>query len=266
MESISWKVMVLTCDDIGVEVANRIQTLPGVGSVVLVVSPYRSPKRTLLRRLRHAYRALGPVGFLIHVGRKLLPSPSIERADGASPTETLSQAIRRIDVEDFHSPTSLATMRDLQSDLGVVAGTYILRRSVFDLPKHGCINLHSGKAPRYRGAAPVFWELYNGESEVGITIHRVTDTLDGGAILRQELYPIDPAPAPDPLLYIEQIRTQVLRPAGVRLLTDAVRDLINGTASEIIQDSSEAHTYRTPDFRAVKELRKRVQRRRRGAR
>jgi len=52
----------------------------------------------------------------------------------------------------------------------------------------------SARVPR--GGAP-FWELYNGEREVGITIHRVATALDAGDILLQETFPLDPAPAED---------------------------------------------------------------------
>jgi methionyl-tRNA formyltransferase len=150
----------------------------------------------------------------------------------------------------------------LKADLGVVAGTYILRESVFALPRLGSINLHSGKAPEYRGAAPAFWELYNGEREVGITIHRVTAALDAGHILRQETFPLDPAPVEDPMAYLERYRREVLRPQGVRLVAETVAALADGTVVERPQDPARARTYRTPDLAAARELRRRVARRR----
>src|SRR5256885_4773918 len=65
-------------------------------------------------------------------------------------------------------------------------------------------------------SAPGFWELYNGDSAVAITIHRVTTRLDAGHILRQETFPLDPAPAGDPIAYLERYRRQILRPQRVR--------------------------------------------------
>ena len=145
----------------------------------------------------------------------------------------------------------------------MVAGTYVLQESVFSIPRLGSINLHSGKAPEYRGAAPGFWELYNGEREVGITIHRVAAALDAGDILVQETFPLDPAPAGDPLDYLERFRAEVLRPNGVRLLVQAVTELARGTARPRAQDPARARTYRSPDHRAVRQLRRRVRTRRR---
>ena len=46
-----------------------------------------------------------------------------------------------------------------------------------------CINIHPSKLPRYRGADPIFWQLRSGETETGVTIHEVTDSIDAGAIL-----------------------------------------------------------------------------------
>ena len=46
-----------------------------------------------------------------------------------------------------------------------------------------CINIHPSKLPRYRGADPVFWQLRSGETETGVTLHEVTNSIDAGAIL-----------------------------------------------------------------------------------
>jgi methionyl-tRNA formyltransferase len=148
----------------------------------------------------------------------------------------------------------------------VVAGTYILRDGVFDIPRYGSINLHSGKTPEYRGAAPAFWELYNGESAVGITIHRVATALDAGDVLRQELFPLDRAPDGDPMDYIDRFRREVLRPNGIRMLAEVVREIAVGSARPIAQDHDAATTHRSPDYRAIREIRSRVRRRRKDAR
>ena len=39
--------------------------------------------------------------------------------------------------------------------------------------------------PAYRGPAPVFWQLRNGEPELGVTLHRMSTELDAGPILSQ---------------------------------------------------------------------------------
>ena len=145
----------------------------------------------------------------------------------------------------------------------MVVGTYILRDGANDIPRYGSINLHSGKTPHYRGSAPAFWEMYNGETEIGITIHRVA-ALDAGDVLKQETFPLDSAPADDPMIYIERYRREVLRPHGIRMLVETVRDIAACAACPCAQDHRLARTYLSPAYRDVRELRSRVRRRRGG--
>jgi methionyl-tRNA formyltransferase len=254
-------VLVLSCDELGARVAARLVDLPGVSRVSLVTAPYRTARRprTLGQKLRHVWRMQGLPGLVDVVAGKLRPRREEEEAPAAEPPA----GVHHLHVADFHAPAALDAMRALAPDLGVVAGTYILKEPVFALPRLGSINLHSGKVPEYRGAAPAFWELYNGEREVGITIHRVVAALDAGHVLAQETFPLDPAPPGDPLAYVERYRREVLAPNGVRMLADVVARLANGTAEERPQPTTGARTWRTPDYKAIRELRRRVAARRR---
>ncbi len=58
-----------------------------------------------------------------------------------------------------------------------------LPRSICEIAEYRCINFHPSKLPQFRGPDPVFWQLRSGQAETGITIHDVTDTVDGGGIL-----------------------------------------------------------------------------------
>jgi methionyl-tRNA formyltransferase len=258
------RVVVLTCGSLGIEVAARLRAIPGVGTVTVVSTPYRQRRRGVLGKLRHLYRMEGVPGLLSLVRRKLISNGARPVGEVSPPADSDAASVtRHLRFNDFHDPDCLNALRVLEPDLGVVAGTYILKDSVFTVPRLGCINLHSGKAPEYRGAAPGFWELYNGESCVGLTIHRVTTRLDAGAILLQELFPLDPtARDGDPMDYLERYRREVLRPNGVRLLAEAVTSIVKDTVVERAQDPSAGRVYRTPDYRAVKELRRRVKERR----
>ncbi len=57
-----------------------------------------------------------------------------------------------------------------------------LPQSIIRLSTH-CINIHPSKLPRYRGVDPIFWQLRSGETETGVTLHEVTNSIDAGAIL-----------------------------------------------------------------------------------
>lgn len=254
------RVVVLTCGDLGVEVANALACESGVDVVALFKSPWIRQTFSLRQKVRHVFRTQG-LGGLFRVARGRILKRRSTIPDGTP----LRPNVPLIEVDDFHSPSSRERLTGLRPDLGVVAGTYILRDGIFDIPRYGSINLHSGKAQQYRGSAPAFWELYNGEAEVGITIHRVSPAVDAGDVLRQEMFALDSAPAGDPVAYIERYRRDVLRPNGVRLLVEVVRDIAAGTAVAAEQDHSAARTYRPPDYKSVRELRARVRRRRGGA-
>ena len=58
--------------------------------------------------------------------------------------------------------------------------------------KAGAINAHSAPLPRYGGLMPTFWVLRHGETRTAVTVHEMTDRLDGGAILHQEVVEIHP--------------------------------------------------------------------------
>ena len=68
----------------------------------------------------------------------------------------------------------------------VVAYGEIIKQSLLDLPKNGCINLHPSLLPKYRGAAPIQWALLEGAKETGISVVEVGLKMDAGDILLQK--------------------------------------------------------------------------------
>jgi methionyl-tRNA formyltransferase len=73
-----------------------------------------------------------------------------------------------------------------QPDLAVCAGfPWKIPPDALAVPRHGIVNLHPSFLPRYRGPVPVGWAIRNGDSEIGVTVHRMDAELDTGAILAQ---------------------------------------------------------------------------------
>ena len=95
--------------------------------------------------------------------------------------------------EDPNDPEFIARLRALGADLGVVVSYgVIMSRDLFEAPAKQCINAHASLLPLYRGASPIQYALKDGQSETGITIMRIEEKLDAGAILLQEKTPIGP--------------------------------------------------------------------------
>lgn len=70
----------------------------------------------------------------------------------------------------------------------VTAYGRILPKSILDLPKYGCVNVHASLLPKLRGAAPVNWSIVRGESVTGVTTMLMDEGMDtGDMLLRREV-------------------------------------------------------------------------------
>jgi hypothetical protein len=223
-------VVVLTCSRLGIEVAERLAALPEVGRLTVVTTCAARRRQGALEKACLILRHDGPWRVL---------RAALERLAGARQDGGLAGEIRRrcpgaahVHCDDLHAAESRARLETLGADLGVVAGTYLLRPEVFTIPRLGCLNLHLGLAPEFRGSSPGFYELLEGATEVGVTIHRVTRALDGGPILAQQRFPLDPAPAGDPIAYLLRFQRETLVPGGARLMASVVAGLARGAMPE----------------------------------
>lgn len=116
-------------------------------------------------------------------------------------------------------------LRQLQPDLIVVAAYgQILPQAILDLPRLGCLNVHTSLLPKYRGAAPIQWAILDGESETGVTIMKMDAGLDTGAILTQATTPIAPEDT-------GQTLHDRLAQLGGELLVRTIPDYIEGRAA-----------------------------------
>jgi methionyl-tRNA formyltransferase len=87
----------------------------------------------------------------------------------------------------------IAQLHELKPDLiVVVAYGQILPQAILDLPKFGCLNVHTSLLPKYRGASPIQSAILNGETETGVTIMKMDASLDTGEIISQTRTPILP--------------------------------------------------------------------------
>src|SRR4030095_5433617 len=118
-------------------------------------------------------------------GRELKLQPTPVKAAALAASLPVLQPLRARD------PGFLQTLGELKPDLiVVVAYGQILSQSVLDLPRHGCLNVHTSILPKYRGAAPIQWAILNGETETGVTIMRMDAGLDTGDIVSVVATPI----------------------------------------------------------------------------
>ncbi|MBJ2246767.1 bifunctional UDP-4-amino-4-deoxy-L-arabinose formyltransferase/UDP-glucuronic acid oxidase ArnA [Pseudomonas haemolytica] len=109
----------------------------------------------------------------------------------------------------------------------------LLSEPLLATARKGAFNLHGSLLPKYRGRAPANWVLVNGETETGVTLHRMVKRADAGAILAQQKVIIDRT---DTGLSLHA----KLRDAAAALLRDALPQLAQGKLTETAQDESQA--------------------------
>jgi len=87
--------------------------------------------------------------------------------------------------ENFTWNEVIKTVKDNPPDLLLVSTFHrIIPEEVLTLAPR-CVNLHPSLLPKYRGATPIDWVLFNKEKETGITAHYLTAGVDEGDILIQ---------------------------------------------------------------------------------
>lgn len=123
------------------------------------------------------------------------------------------------------------TIRDLKPEIIVVAAYgRILPKTILDIPKYGCVNIHASLLPKYRGAAPVQWAVINGEKETGVTAMQMDEGIDTGDMLLSKTTPIGPNETSMELM-------ERLSHIGAELLLETLKAVKNGNLKPIPQDS-----------------------------
>jgi methionyl-tRNA formyltransferase len=87
----------------------------------------------------------------------------------------------------FKSAEAEAAFRAHRADAAVVvAYGLILPKPILDAPPLGCFNLHASLLPRWRGAAPINRAIMAGDTTSGVTIMKMDEGLDTGAMAMVE--------------------------------------------------------------------------------
>lgn len=132
------------------------------------------------------------------------------------------------------SAETLDLLRNSRADaFVVVAYGQILSQEILDMPRLGCINGHASILPAYRGAAPIQWSIYHGETETGITTMLMDAGMDTGPMLLKATTPIG--------LFDTAIDVaKVLAVQAADLLVETLLGLEQGTIQPIPQDPEQA--------------------------
>ncbi len=117
----------------------------------------------------------------------------------------------------------------------IITATFnkILPISILEIPPYGIINLHPSLLPKYRGATPTTWAIYNGERQTGVTAHIMTEHIDKGDIILQRTVNID-------INDTDGILRRKLAILAGEMTGDIINMIVNGNLSKGIQDEKMA--------------------------
>lgn len=119
-----------------------------------------------------------------------------------------------------------------------VAFGHLLKEQILNLPPHGCLNVHASLLPKYRGAAPIAWAIFNGEEVTGVTIMKMDEGMDTGPILAVREEVIRPDDTTETL-------GQRLSEIGAALIVETLDKWLAGRITPVPQDPHHA-TYAPP--------------------
>lgn len=146
----------------------------------------------------------------------------------------LQRGLPILQPESINTPEGVRQLSELRPDLLVVAAYgQILSHDVLAVAGQGGINVHASLLPKYRGAAPIAWAIYHGETQTGVSIIKMSIHLDAGDVLLQEALTIGPEETAGEL-------EERLAPLGARLSLEVIRRMTEGPVPGIKQDKSQA--------------------------
>ena len=135
--------------------------------------------------LRHQYEVVGvitaadkPAGR----GQKIKYSAVKEYA--------LAHQLPLLQPTNLKDESFLSELKALNANLQIVVAFRMLPKVVWEMPSLGTFNLHASLLPNYRGAAPINWEIINGENKTGVTTFFIDDKIDTGAMILNAETPI----------------------------------------------------------------------------
>ncbi|MBR5756466.1 MAG: methionyl-tRNA formyltransferase [Firmicutes bacterium] len=127
----------------------------------------------------------------------------------------------------------LSLLQEINPDAIIVAAYgKILPKSILDIPRLGCINIHGSLLPKYRGAAPIQRAVMNGESETGVTLMYMAEGMDTGDMIAKAKTEVG--------LKTSDELFEELSVMGSDLLLEYLPKIEDGTAPREKQDESQA--------------------------
>lgn len=179
-----------------------------------------------IRRLLYNRQAEAP---LANLEKHLFPANAPTTVPGGSRVHAVS---------GHNAPDCIDLLKKLAPDVIVVYGTAIIREQVVEQARLITLNMHTGLSPWYRGDSTLFWPVYyNQVDKLGVTVHELTPTVDGGDIAYTGLVEYSRGDD-EAAIFGKGVRT------GTELYINAVQQALDGTLTLHPQDLNLGREFR----------------------
>jgi methionyl-tRNA formyltransferase len=214
---------------------------------IVGVTVSRAFHEPITKTAKRIWRFYGTVDFL-----RLLPRYIAAKLFGTSIGKLAAKyGFREIPAASVNGEDYLKIVRELNPDVIVsVAAPEIFKKPLLSIPRYGCINIHSGRLPKYRGMMPTFWQLKNGEPHVTVTIHEMVEKLDAGGIIATLEFPLEKSDS------LHRVITGT-KQAGARLMLTVLSSIDGAAPKATPLDMSDASYFKFPQPDDVKAFRAR---------
>lgn len=159
----------------------------------------------------------------------------------SKPSSILSVCNRnKIPFHCFSDPDELLCSPEIPPEIDIILLSCYPKRlpmEVVNLARKACINIHPSLLPKYRGSNPIFWQIRNGETQTGVTLHKVSEQLDAGDILAHSQVP-----------YAEGARLADIELKLIKCAVDCLHKLLAESYSkwERLEQKDEISTWHPP--------------------
>ena len=134
--------------------------------------------------------------------------------------------IVRCSKHQLHSNFILQTLNKIDADVGFVFGAPLLKKEIFQIPKYGCVNIHTGLVNHYRGVDSSLWAMYDNRPDlIGATLHYIDRTIDAGTVIGTRGIEFDKFDDLNTVFYKSCL-------SGFRLLSENIDDILTNKTSK----------------------------------
>ncbi len=144
----------------------------------------------------------------------------------------LEEGLPVLQPRNLKAPEFIAELKSYEADLFVVIAFRMLPKEVWSMPRLGCFNLHASLLPKYRGAAPMFRAVMNGEAVTGVTTFFLNETIDTGDIIDQTMIAIHPDET------VESVHDRLME-IGAEMTLRTVQEICDGNLTVTSQPEGE---------------------------